>query len=116
MIDPANDLLRQPLHSVADLSAADIPAEPGVYAWYRRGQLFYVGRARVSAGSASCGRAPARPSSSTTKRQPVVASSATRSREESSPASQRRSPSRVAGYPHTIDIRASSSSRSTRQA
>jgi hypothetical protein len=43
MIGPAKDLLRQPLHSVAELSAADIPAESGVYAWYRRGQLFYVG-------------------------------------------------------------------------
>lgn len=43
MIRPAKDLLQQPLHSVAELSAADIPVEPGVYAWYRRGRLFYVG-------------------------------------------------------------------------
>lgn len=43
MIRPAKDLLLQPLHSVAELSAADIPVEPGVYAWYRRGRLFYVG-------------------------------------------------------------------------
>lgn len=43
MIGPAKDLLQQPLHSVAELSAADIPVEPGVYAWYRRGRLFYVG-------------------------------------------------------------------------
>lgn len=46
MIEPAKDLLRQPLHPVAELSAADIPAEPGVYAWYRRGRLFYVGESR----------------------------------------------------------------------
>ncbi len=43
MIRPTRDLLQQPLHSVAELSAADIPVEPGVYAWYRRGRLFYVG-------------------------------------------------------------------------
>src|SRR5262245_5274643 len=37
------DLLEQPLQGVAELSAEDIPVEPGVYAWYRRGRLFYVG-------------------------------------------------------------------------
>jgi hypothetical protein len=46
LITPAKDLLQQPLHSVAELSAADIPVEPGVYAWYRRGGLFYVGESR----------------------------------------------------------------------
>ena len=46
MSGPAKDLLQQPFNSVAELSAADIPGEPGVYAWYRRGRLFYVGESR----------------------------------------------------------------------
>lgn len=43
MIKSAKDLLQQPLRSVGELSAGDIPLEPGVYAWYRRGKLFYIG-------------------------------------------------------------------------
>lgn len=43
MIEPAEALLRQPLCKVAELTSADIPVEPGVYAWYRSGRLFYVG-------------------------------------------------------------------------
>ncbi|MDQ2983477.1 MAG: hypothetical protein M3R70_06075 [Actinomycetota bacterium] len=43
MIESAEQLLSQPLRSVAELSAADIPVEPGVYAWYQSGRLFYVG-------------------------------------------------------------------------
>lgn len=46
MSTAAKDLLRQPLHRVAELSAADVPTEPGVYAWYRCGRLFYVGESR----------------------------------------------------------------------
>lgn len=41
-----DDLLRQPLDRVADLTSADVPIEPGVYAWYRAGHLFYVGESR----------------------------------------------------------------------
>ena len=43
MNEPAEALLRQPLCKVAELTSADIPVEPGVYAWYRSGRLFYVG-------------------------------------------------------------------------
>ena len=43
MIEPAEALLRQPLCKVAELTSADIPVEPGIYAWYRSGRLFYVG-------------------------------------------------------------------------
>jgi len=43
MIKPAEELLRQPLQSVAELTAEDIPGGPGIYAWYRLGRLFYVG-------------------------------------------------------------------------
>jgi GIY-YIG catalytic domain len=38
--------VRQPLRGVAELIAADIPSEPGIYAWYRDGTLFYVGESR----------------------------------------------------------------------
>ena len=43
MIEPAEALLRQPLCKVAELTSADIPVEPGIYAWYRSGRLFYIG-------------------------------------------------------------------------
>jgi hypothetical protein len=33
----------QPFYAVSRLHPADIPTEPGVYAWYRRGRLFYIG-------------------------------------------------------------------------
>ena len=29
-----------------DLTAAEIPSEPGIYAWYRKGRLLYVGESR----------------------------------------------------------------------
>jgi hypothetical protein len=38
--------LEQPLHRTTDLTSSDIPLAPGVYAWYRRGALFYVGETR----------------------------------------------------------------------
>jgi GIY-YIG catalytic domain len=38
--------VRQPLRGVAELIAVDIPSEPGIYAWYRDGTLFYVGESR----------------------------------------------------------------------
>jgi GIY-YIG catalytic domain len=43
LIPQAKTLLLQPLVRVSELSASDIPREAGVYTWYRRGQLFYVG-------------------------------------------------------------------------
>jgi len=33
----------QPLRRVFELTRGDLPEEPGVYAWYRAGRLFYVG-------------------------------------------------------------------------
>lgn len=35
----------QPRHSPRTLRSADIPTDPGVYAWYRDGQAIYVGKA-----------------------------------------------------------------------
>lgn len=35
----------EPRHAVAEVDEADIPTEPGVYAFYRDGQPVYVGRA-----------------------------------------------------------------------
>jgi GIY-YIG catalytic domain len=46
MIDEARTLLRQSPRRVADLTAADFPDEPGIYAWSRSGKLFYVGESR----------------------------------------------------------------------
>jgi hypothetical protein len=46
VISEAEQLLTQPLHVVAKLTAAEIPIEPGLYAWYREGRLFYVGESR----------------------------------------------------------------------
>jgi hypothetical protein len=43
VIETAEALLRQPICKVAGLTSTDIPLEPGVYAWYRSGRLFYVG-------------------------------------------------------------------------
>lgn len=34
-----------PRYRAGDLSAADIPGKPGVYAWYRMGRAVYVGKA-----------------------------------------------------------------------
>jgi hypothetical protein len=38
--------LRQPLRGVANLRGLDISSEPGIYAWYRDGRVFYVGESR----------------------------------------------------------------------
>jgi hypothetical protein len=46
MNEPAEALLRQPLRGVVNLRAADIPSEPGIYAWYCARRLFYVGESR----------------------------------------------------------------------
>ena len=35
----------QPRFRAADLTRADVPTDPGVYAWYRRGRAVYVGKA-----------------------------------------------------------------------
>lgn len=35
----------QPKHAARDLRKADIPTDPGVYAWYRDGEAIYVGKA-----------------------------------------------------------------------
>ncbi len=35
----------QPRLSARDLRDADVPSDPGVYAWYRRGRAVYVGKA-----------------------------------------------------------------------
>ena len=35
----------QPRFRAADLARADVPTDPGVYAWYRRGRAVYVGKA-----------------------------------------------------------------------
>lgn len=43
MLEPAEALLRQPLRRVSELRAEDFPPEPGIYAWYRNGELFYIG-------------------------------------------------------------------------
>jgi hypothetical protein len=39
----AKALLAQPLTAVSELQANELPSGPGVYAWYRRVRLFYVG-------------------------------------------------------------------------
>ena len=33
----------QPVWRTAALTSSDVPNSPGVYAWYRKGELFYVG-------------------------------------------------------------------------
>jgi hypothetical protein len=38
-----NLFLAQPARPVAGCGATDFPVDPGVYAWYRSGRLFYVG-------------------------------------------------------------------------
>lgn len=43
MNELAEALLRQPLRTVAELTATDIPVQPGIYAWHRSGRLFYIG-------------------------------------------------------------------------
>jgi hypothetical protein len=43
VIEPAEALLQQPLRRVAELTATDVPIEPGIYAWYRNEQLLYIG-------------------------------------------------------------------------
>lgn len=35
----------QPRLAARDLRSADVPTDPGVYAWYRRGRAVYVGKA-----------------------------------------------------------------------
>jgi hypothetical protein len=39
------DLDAAPRYRPCDLTRRDIPREPGVYAWYRRGRAVYVGKA-----------------------------------------------------------------------
>jgi hypothetical protein len=35
----------RPRHQARSLKRSDVPSEPGVYAWYRRGRPVYVGKA-----------------------------------------------------------------------
>lgn len=40
-------LLQQPLIPVSGLTARDLPAAHGIYAWYRGGSVFYIGEAPI---------------------------------------------------------------------